>query len=162
MNKFFLPPILILAELMLVQVFNLHLSLFNSLLLLVVLFTFFHSLDIRDFVLFSLYCGFLRDIFSLDFFGMNALSYVLCAFCVSAVSNIIYRHNWVLVFPLVFAAVFLNSQVIQLLKLLLFGISYQPTSIIFVLKVFAEAIGTSLLVYPLYQFFKRCVPEFIE
>lgn len=160
MNKFFLPPIFILTEYAFLQIFGLRWPFFDSAFVLVAIFTFFHSHDLKEFLFFSLFCGFCRDIFSIDFFGLHMLSYAVCAVCIAAVSNIIYRHNRTFIFLFVFIGVFLNSQVAQLLRALLFGVQYQPFSGALILRVFIMAAGSTFLVYPITYFTKRCVPEF--
>lgn len=156
MDKFILAICLLFLKFAFVSLLSLPGPVFDPLLALVVIYTFFHTLDIREFVLYALFCGFCRDIFSLDVFGIYMLSYLISAFGVALASRIIYRQNGLLVFPLVFIAAFLNSQIIFLLRFFVLHIGTLHLSGGFGLRCLVESIGTTLFAYPVYLFSKRC------
>ncbi len=158
MDKFLFALLLVFFKFAFVHVVSFPWSLFDPLLAIVVIYTFFHSLDMRHYLVYALFCGFLRDVFGLDVFGISMLSYLACAFGVAVASRIIYRQNWVFVFPMVFFGVFLNNQLIFLLRVLLLPASHMNFSGWFFIRSLVESIGTVLLSYPLYIFSKRCVP----
>lgn len=162
MNKFLLPPLLVFLEFIFTSIYSLPWSLFDSLLTLVIIYTFFHSLDMKDFVVFALFCGFLRDIFSLDIFGVYMFSYLISSFCVSLVSVMLNRDNWFFIFPLVFLGTFLNNHIILISKFLFFGSPYQLQANWFFIRNLTEAGVNTLLAYPFYLFSKKCALEVVR
>ncbi len=161
MNRFLVALVFVFLKFSLVSLLSLPWVFFDPLLALVVIYTFFHSLDAKDFALFALFCGFLGDIFSSMTFGTFMLSYLACAYSVSFGSRIVYRQNWIFVFPLVFLAAFANNHFVFFLALLLPHTASIPYSGWFLARAFAESVGTTLAAYPLYLFAKRWLPELI-
>jgi hypothetical protein len=80
---------------------------------------------------------------------------------VSLLSRIVYRQNWLFVFPLVFLGVFLNAHFILLLEPILSRGASPHYGGLFLLRTLAECLGTTLLAYPLYLFSKRCAFQLI-
>ena len=161
MNRSFLAVGLVFLKFALTSLLSMPLNLFDPLLAAVVIYTFFHSLDTKDFVTYALFCGFAADLFSLNSFGTYMFSYLACAFSVSLLSRIVYRQNWLFVFPLVFLGVFLNAHFILILEPILSRGASPHYGGLFLLRTLAESFGTTLLAYPLYLFSKRCASQLI-
>jgi rod shape-determining protein MreD len=159
MAKFLIVPFLVLLKLAFSSFFSSFWLLFDTSLALVVVYTFFHSMDPRDYVFYALFCGLWQDIFSSDVFGIHMLSYLGCAFGVAVASRIIYRHNQIFIFPMVFIAALLNNQLIFSLKSLLPGAAPFSFSGWFLLRTFLEASGSAAVAYPLYLFLQKCASE---
>jgi cell shape-determining protein MreD len=152
--------ILVFLKMMLTQIFSLPFSLFDPLLLLVIFYTFFHSMDVRDFIFYALFCDALRDVFSLDVFGFYLFSYFVCSLLVSIACRFIYRENPLLVFPIVFFGVLLNNTLIFFAKyaFLHSAVVFQPGW--FLSRTLIEALGTTAASYPFFLFSKKCALEF--
>ena len=161
MNRYYLSIGLVFLKFALTSLLNMPLNLFDPLLAAVIIYTFFHSLDAKDFVTYALFCGFVSDLFSLNSFGTYMFSYLACAFLVSLLSRIVYRQNWLFVFPLVFLGVFLNAHFILIMKPFLSRGASPHYGGLFLLRTLAECSGTTLLAYPLYLFSKRCASQLI-
>ena len=162
MRRFLIVPLLVLLKFTFFSFFGSFWFLFDPLLALVVIYTFFHSMDMRDYLSYALFCGLWQDIFSLDLFGIHMFSYLVCGFSVAVASRIIYRHNQIFIFPMVFAAVLLNNSLIFFLKILLPGAIPASFSGLFLWRCFLEAAGTTMLAYPFYLFLQKCVSGFTD
>lgn len=162
MNRFLLPLIFIFLKFILVQLFSLSWFLFDPLLVLVVFYTFFHSLDVKDYFGYAVYCGVCADIFSLDIFGIHILSYLGCAFTVAALSVLIYRENRYFVYPMVFLGVFITNLFSFVFKLLIFNTVQFHDIRWFLIVSFLQALGTVIFALPFYKISKKCVPELIR
>jgi rod shape-determining protein MreD len=161
MNKFSLAVLLIFFKFALTSFFSLPWSFFNPLFALVIFYTFFHSLDTKDYVIYALFCGLLGDFFSLDVFGVYTISSLACAFGVAFVTRFIYRQNWIFVFPMVFLGTLLANLAIFFLKFFFLKGGVFPFSGWFLARCLFESLGTVLIASPLYNFSKRCSYELI-
>ncbi len=162
MNIFLLPVILIVLKLFLVRLFNLSFFPFDPLLLLVVFYSFFHNLDIKNYCGYAIYCGLCADIFSLDIFGIHIISYLGCVFIIASLSILIYRENRYFVYPMVFLSVFLVNLLSFVLKLFIFNTVQLCDSGWFLAVSFLQASVTVIFAFPFYKFSKRCVIELIR
>jgi rod shape-determining protein MreD len=153
--------VLVFFKFSLGSLFSLPLVFFDPLLALVLIYTFFHSMDVKYFIGYALFCGLLSDCFSLMGFGSYLCSYALCAWGTSLATRFIYRQNWIFVFPLVFIFSFLNSHFLFLLSRFFPGSVTFPYSGLFFLRALIESIGTTCVAYPLYLFSKRWLSELI-
>ena len=77
MRRFLIVPLLVLLKFTFFSFFGSFWFLFDPLLALVVIYTFFHSMDMRDYLSYALFCGLWQDIFSLDLFGIHMFSYLV-------------------------------------------------------------------------------------
>lgn len=136
--------------------FSLPFSFFDPLLCLVIIYVFFHSLDSFVFIAFAIFCGVLRDIFSLDVFGIYLVSFVFCSMAVVFVARLVNRDNWLIVLPLVFLFVLFNNFLVVLLKPFFGSSINEGITGWFLLKNFTEALGTTALAYVLINFSKKC------
>jgi len=162
MNKFTLAILLVFAKFAFVQISSFPLPFFEPLLALAVVYTFFHSLDIKSWAFYCIFCAVLREIFSLDAFGIYIVSFLITCVAVSVLARLLYRDNWVFVFPVVFAGVFLCDHVVLFLK------SFFMEETVWILnygwvfvRVLLKSIATAIIVYPVFYFSKKCVPELI-
>ena len=114
MNKYYIALLAVFFKFAFVSITSMPWSIFDPLFALAVIYTFFHSLDMKNYIAYALFCGFLKDAFGLDCFGINMFSYFVCVFAVAFATRIIYRQNWIFIFPMVFLATFLNNQIIFL------------------------------------------------
>ncbi|MDD5019356.1 MAG: hypothetical protein PHH75_01190 [Candidatus Omnitrophica bacterium] len=158
MIKFLIIPVIVVLEYFFHRFFCVSWFLFDPLLAAAVVYTFFHSLEARGFVFYALWCGFWRDAGGTDLFGVFMISYLLTVFGVSYLVRVLYRHNWMFIFPVVFAAQLLNNHLVLVLRLSLGGIR-STTYAYFLGRTLLQAFGTTALVYPLFLFFKKCAPE---
>lgn len=162
MNIFLLPLVFIILKFILIQLFNLSSFSFDPLLLLVVFYTFFHSLDFKNYCGYAVYCGFCADIFSLDIFGIHILSYLGCAFVIASLSIVIYRENRYFVYPVLFLSVFLVNLFSFALKLFVFKAVRLHDMGLFLIVSFIQAFITVIFAFPFYKFSRKCVPELIR
>lgn len=161
MNKFVLALILMFAKYMFAAVFGFAWQVFDPLLILVIVFTYFHSFDMPDYLGYAIFCGLLSDITSADIFGLHILLYCACVFIVVAASRLLYRHNWVFIFPVIFLTVFLSFPFVLLLKAMVFKAGANSMSALFIFRIFCESLAAVLWAYPIYLFSKRCACELI-
>jgi cell shape-determining protein MreD len=161
MIKYLVVPVLVLLEFAWHRLLGIPWLLFDPLLAAAMVYTFLHHLDARGCVGYALWCGFWRDAFGMDVFGIYMMSYVLTVFGVAFMVRVLYRHNWMFVFPVVFAGQILNNHLVFCLRPFLGGspsVSYAR----FFGRTFLQAFGTTLLSYPFFFLFKKCEPEFTE
>jgi cell shape-determining protein MreD len=156
MKKLFLPLALIFFQFSFNALGWTSWPLFNGPLALVVMFAFFHSLDMRDTVFMAALCGACMDFFSLDVFGLSALIFVGIALAVSFATRFINRHNGFFVFPVIFIAVLLDSYFTVWAKGFFADASGDWLSALFFTRSFVQAVGTTALAVPLYLFSSRC------
>ena len=72
----------------------------NLLLFLVTIFSFYFNFDKLKVMLFCLFCGFLKDIFSLEPLGTNMFIFICLGIGLSYISKRFLRYNWVFIIPL--------------------------------------------------------------
>ena len=162
MNKYLLPPVFIFLKFVFVQSLSFPWPVFEPVLCLALIYSFFHSLDLKGWLLYALYCGLSRDVFSLDVFGFYIFSCVLSCFVVSILTRIVYRQNWVFVFPVVFIGIFLAGHFVIFFKTFFVSETIWVSQYWLALaRVIFESAGTALLAFPIYIFSKRCAPELI-
>lgn len=162
MNKYLLALILIFLKYFFTAIFGFSWQLFDPLLVLVVIFTYFHSFDMLDYIKYAVFCGLLSDIFSLDLFGLYILTYLACVFIIVVTSRLLYRHNWIFIFPVVFLSVFLSYPLAICAKAVIFKTSVGPYTALFFTRSFCESIAAVLWAYPVYFYSKRCACELIS
>ena len=156
MNKLFLPIALLFFQFFLNALGGSAWLLFDGPLALVVIYAFFHRFDTRDIVLYAVFCGLCRDIFSMDVFGLSAFAYGTIAFLVSLATRFINRHNDAFVFPVVFISAWLCPYVAVVLKALFAETAVSPFSGVFFVRGFLGAVGTTVLAVLLYHFWRLC------
>lgn len=161
MVKFLIIPVIVVLEYAFHKLFCVSWFLFDPLLAAAVVYTFFHHLDARGCVGYALWCGFWRDAFGTDVFGIFMISCLLTVFGAAFMVRVLYRHNWIFVFPVVFAGQLLNNHLAFALRPFLGG-SPSVSYVCFFGRTFLQAFGTTLLSYPFFLFFKKCAPEFTE
>jgi hypothetical protein len=104
---------------------------------------------------------FLERRFGTDIFGIYMMSYILTVFGTAFLVRVLYRHNWKIVFPVVFAGQLLNNHLVFILRLFL-GAGPLVSYARFFGRTFLQALGTTLLGYLFFLFFKKCEPESTE
>jgi rod shape-determining protein MreD len=81
-----------------------HLAIFsirpNLILFLVTLFSFYFNFDILKVLLFCLFCGLLKDMFSIVPLGTNMFIFICLGIGLSYLSRKFLRYNWVFIMPL--------------------------------------------------------------
>ncbi len=138
------------------------LPVFEPVLAIALFYTFFHSFDTKRWLVYAFYCGFLQDIFSLDVFGLYIFSFILACLSASLLSRVVYRQNWFFVFPVVFVGVMVSYVIVLVSKIFFVPYALSFSQVLRLLSGFIlESVLSTLLVYPLYLFSKRCVPELI-
>lgn len=95
-----------------------HLRIFSIkpdlVLLLIAIFVFYLNFSKTRVVLFCLFCGFLKDILSIDYFGTYMVIFVCLGFALSYISKKFLRYNWVFIIPL-FAAMTICKGIVYVL-----------------------------------------------
>jgi len=156
MNIYLLPLLAMALRYLVSGLFCVPWTFFDPVCCCVIVYAFFHSMDTKDFVLFALYGGLVRDALSLDAFGLYMMAYLATAFAAAAIALFINRQNWIFVFPVVFLATLLSQHILFFLRIWSDPGSPVPYSWGFLGRSFVEAAGTTLFVYPLYRFSRRC------
>jgi rod shape-determining protein MreD len=156
MDMILLTFVLLFLKFAFTNFFSLPFSFFDPLLCIVIIYTFFHSLDFFAFAALAIFCGILRDVFSLDVFGVYFFSFMLCTLAVVFVARLVNRDNWLIVLPIVFLCVLFNNFLAMFLKPLLGSFSSEGISGWFLIRNFIEALGTTALAYCLIIFSKKC------
>lgn len=156
MDMIFLSLGLLFLKFAFTNFFSLPFSFFDPLLCIVIIYVFFHSLNFFAFFALAIFCGLLRDIFSLDVFGVYLFSFVFCALAVVFVARLVNRDNWLIALALVFLGVLFNNFLVVLLKPLFGSFASEGITGWFLLKNFIEALGTTALAYGLINFSKKC------
>lgn len=136
--------------------FSLSFSFFDPLLCIVIIYTFFHSLDFFAFVGLAIFCGILRDIFSIDVFGIYLFSFIFCTLAAVFVARLVNRDNWFIALALVFLGVLFNNFLVVFLKPFFGSFASEGITGWFLLRNFIEALGTTALAYGLIKFSKKC------
>lgn len=102
-----------------------HLQLFsvkpNLILLLITIFSFYFNFDKIKVILFCLFCGFLKDIFSLTYFGTHMFIFMSLGILLSYISGQFLRYNWIFIIPLFIVASIGNSVIYVLVQNLFFN-----------------------------------------
>jgi rod shape-determining protein MreD len=156
MNKLLLPLALIALQFFFSALGWFSWSLFDGPLALVVMFAFFHSLDTRNAVFYAVLCGLCRDLFSLDVFGLSALTYVVIVFMVLFTTRFINRHNGFFVFPVIFIASLSAPYLGAVMKAFFAETAVSSSAGIFFSRSLLQAVGTTALALPLYLLSKPC------
>jgi hypothetical protein len=82
---------------------------------------------------------------------------------VSLLVRLIYRHNWIFIFPVIFIAVGLNGHILLFFKTVFLASTADAAHYgLFLRRVLWESAGSTALAYPLFHFAKRCAPELIN
>lgn len=81
----------------------------NSVMLLLTVFCFYHSFQIDRVILFSIFCGLLKDLNSVTPLGTHSLLYLLLGISISYASRRFLRYKWVFIIPLFAVATAGNS-----------------------------------------------------
>jgi cell shape-determining protein MreD len=162
MNRYAIALILVFLSFAWAEIFRLPWTVMDPLLGVVVLYTFFHSLDGRAVVFFAIFCGFLREFFSLDVFGVYVASFALAAYGVSWFCRLVFRENWIFLLPAVFLGVVLNNAILLLLTSLGLGAGAFGEWARVAGRISVQASGTVLFVFALYRYCRPCVYDFIE
>jgi len=78
----------------------------NLILFLVAFFSFYFNFDIIKVLLFCLFCGFLKDVFSVGPLGTQMLIFICLGIVLSYVSRRFLRYKWIFIIPLyIFATI---------------------------------------------------------
>lgn len=159
---FLAAPVAALLEIFLHQFFCAGWLLFDPLLALALIYAFLHYLETRNFLLYAFWCGLWKDAFSVGAFGVFAAVFVSCALLAAFASRMVYRRNWLFIFPLVFLGQFVSNHIAFFLDLLLPLGRHFSYSFSFFGRTLLEAFGTSVFAYPVFIFLggnRRCDQE---
>ncbi|MFC1754343.1 rod shape-determining protein MreD [Thermoproteota archaeon] len=128
----------------------------NLILLLVTLFCFYFNFDILRVMLFCLFCGLLKDSFSVVPFGIHMLVYLFIGAILSYIARNFLRYNWRFIIPLFVFATLSQGIIYALLRFVLFG----SRSSLFVVsfRVLVPEVIYGLFIFLLFfKVIKRCV-----
>jgi rod shape-determining protein MreD len=156
MNIYLLPLVLILVRWVLTAAGRLPWSVFDPFLALVAMYAFFHGFEARQNISYALYCGLIRDLTSLDTFGLFMFVYLATALAVALFSVIVNRQSPLFVFPVIFVAALASSHITWVLAFWLGRSASFSYGLGFFGRALCEAVGTTLFAYPLYHFSRRC------
>ncbi|MFH1622728.1 MAG: rod shape-determining protein MreD [Candidatus Omnitrophota bacterium] len=137
-----------------------HLRIFsvkpNLILFIVTIFSFYFNFDKLKVILFCLFCGLLKDIFSITPIGTHMLAYMILGVTLSYASKRFLRYNWLFIIPLfIFASV--GQYIIYAIIYNLFfdyklSLFYIPWKILI-----TELIYGFLTFFLFFKIIKRCV-----
>jgi len=142
-----------------VSFFN-HLPIFsirpNLILLLVTFFSFYFNFDIIKVLLFCLFCGFLKDIFSIVPLGTHMLIFVCLGVALSYASRKFPRYNWVFIIPLYIFATIAGGAIYCSIESLFFD---RSISLFYMLwrVLIIEIIYSLAIFFIFFKVIKRCV-----
>jgi len=137
-----------------------HLSLFsikpNLILFLVTIFSFYFNFDKIRVILFCLFCGFLKDIFSLTPLGTHMFIFMCLGITLSYISKRFLRYNWVFIIPLFIFATVVQGIIYILIQSIFFG---QHLSLVELLwrRLLLEMLYGLLIFSIFFKVIKRCV-----
>ncbi|NQU18732.1 rod shape-determining protein MreD [bacterium] len=137
-----------------------HLSLFsikpNLILFLVTIFSFYFNFDKIRVILFCLFCGFLKDIFSLTPLGTHMFIFMCLGITLSYISKRFLRYNWVFIIPLFIFATVGQGIIYILIQSIFFG---QHLSLVELLwrRLLLEMLYGLLIFSIFFKVIKRCV-----
>ena len=142
-----------------IAVFN-HLQFFsirpNLILFLVTIFSFYFNFDKLKVVLFCLFCGLLKDFFSLTPFGTHALMFMCLGIILSYVSRRFLRYNWIFIIPLFIIATFGQGVIYVLINKVFFSRDLS-LFVIFWRMLILEMMYGLFLFFVFFKVIKRCV-----
>ncbi|MFH1622017.1 MAG: rod shape-determining protein MreD [Candidatus Omnitrophota bacterium] len=137
-----------------------HLRIFsvkpNLILFIVTIFSFYFNFDKLKVIMFCLFCGFLKDIFSIAPIGTHMLAYMILGVILSYASQRFLRYNWIFIIPLfIFASV--GQYIIYAVIYNIFfdyrlSLFYIPWKILII-----ELIYGFLIFFLFFKIIKRCV-----
>ena len=137
-----------------------HLSFFsikpNLILFLVTIFSFYFNFDKIRVILFCLFCGFLKDIFSLTPLGTHMFIFMCLGITLSYISKRFLRYNWIFIIPLFIFATVGQGIIYTLIQGIFFG---QHLSLVELLwrRLLLEMLYGLLIFSIFFKVIKRCV-----
>lgn len=93
----------------------------NLILLLVTIFSFYFNFEKLKVILFCLFCGFLKDVFSLAPLGTHMFIFMCLGLMLSYISKRFLRYNWIFILPLFFVATFGQGVIYALVQNIYFS-----------------------------------------
>ena len=136
-----------------------HLPIFsirpNLVLLLVTFFSFYFNFDIIKVLLFCLFCGFLKDVFSIVPLGTHMLIFICLGIILSYVSRKFLRYNWVFIIPLYVLATVGQGVIYCLIQSFFFD---RTASLFYMLwrVLFLEAVYSLAIFFAFFKVIKKC------
>lgn len=128
----------------------------NLILLLVTIFSFYFNFDKLKVLLFCLFCGFLKDIFSLVPLGTHMFIFVCLGLILSYISKRFLRYNWIFIIPMFIIATLGQGIVYTLIQNIYFGRGLSFFDIPWIALVLELAYGLAIF-FIFLKPIKRCV-----
>ncbi|MBL7130263.1 MAG: rod shape-determining protein MreD [Candidatus Omnitrophica bacterium] len=128
----------------------------NLILLQVTIFSFYFNFDKLKVVLFCLFCGFLKDIFSLTPLGTHMLIFMCLGFFLSYISKRFLRYNWIFLIPLFVFATIGQGLIYVLIQNFFFGHELSFFDIPWRILVLEMFYGFAIF-FIFFKLIKRCV-----
>ncbi|MDD5617813.1 MAG: rod shape-determining protein MreD [Candidatus Omnitrophica bacterium] len=128
----------------------------NLVLFLVVIFSFYFNFDLIKVLLFCLFCGFLKDAFSVSPLGTNMLIYILLGIILSYLARKFLRYNWVFIIPLYVFATIGQGIIYILIQNIFFGRNLSFFYMFWRILIW-EMLYSFIIFFILFKPFKRCV-----
>jgi len=111
----------------------------------------------KNALLFTGFCGIIKDIFSIARFGMNIVSFVACGFLVSKIKTSIYHNDRISQILTVFLVSLLNSFIFFIINSFSIRLPFFR-SLFFV--ILPEALYTAIIAPIIFYGLKRCVQKY--
>jgi len=128
----------------------------NLMLLLLTTYCFYFNFNKIKVILFSLFCGFLVDAFSIDRFGTYMLIFAMLGILLSFVSNKFLRYNWIFIIPLFIFATITEGIIYVLVESIFFSRSYSMLEVFWRVSI-PELLYGLLIFYIFFKLIKKCV-----
>ena len=148
--------ILTLIELAIFKHLHLFLVRPNLILFLITIFSFYFNFDKLKVVLFCLFCGFIKDLFSLAPLGTHMVIFMLLGIILSHISKRFLRYNWIFIIFLFIAASLTAGIIYTLIQNLFFNANLS-FFVLFWRILILEILEGIILFFIFLKPIKRCV-----
>ncbi len=127
----------------------------NLILFLVTIFSFYFNFDILKVLLFCLFCGFLKDIFSIAPLGTHMFIFICLGIVLSYASRKFLRYNWTFIIPLYMFATIGQGIIYALIQAVFFKISLSVFYIFWRILIL-EMLYSFIIFFIFFRVIKKC------
>lgn len=128
----------------------------NLILFLLTFYSFYFNFNVSKVLLFCLFCGFLKDIFSFVPFATHMFIFTSLGVCLSYISRRFLRYNWIFIIPLFIFATVSQGFIYALIQAIFFGKELLIFEIFWRIAI-VELFYGLLILAVFFRIIKRCV-----
>ena len=128
----------------------------NLILFLVTIFSFYFNFDKPKVMLFCLFCGLLKDVFSLSPLGTHMLIFMCLGLGLSYISKRFLRYNWIFIIPLFIFATIGQGLIYLLTQNIFFGRELSIFNV-FWRTLLLEMVYGFVIFFIFFKLIKKCV-----